>query len=123
MTNWKDTFLITEMRPGGPTNETMPAAEMPHLLIMHVPTTAQFRAYRRHLISAADGVGRAYYDVCDMRGWPVGTANTLSGLLYLLNEAASSMSNLFAGEAGYDIPKQGDTITSSSTITKEHTDG
>ena len=67
--------------------------------ITHLETESAWFAYRRHVIEPGVGVGKAYYWVCDMRGWEVGTANTISGLAFLLTQAVEDMGNMFAAEA------------------------
>lgn len=82
-----------------------PAVEIeedtPHLLITHKPTGSQWKAYRRHEIDAATGLGRAYYWVVDLRGLLVGEANAVRGLLSMLSQAVKDMSSLFAAEDSF----------------------
>ena len=68
------------------------------LRVIHNPTDSQFNVYRRHKISQVLQGGGAYYYVEDMRGWEVGTANTLESLLEMLHIAVRQMSKLFAVE-------------------------
>ena len=82
-----------------------PQTDPNRLKICHTPTESVWYAYRRHHISAATGQGHSYYHVEDTRGRDVGTANTLSGLLYLLGQAIDSMADMFAGERAHTMGK------------------
>ena len=69
--------------------------------ITHIETDSKWFAYRRHVIEPGVGVGKAYYWVCDLRGWEVGTANTISGLAFLLTQSVADMGNMFSAEADW----------------------
>ena len=57
-----------------------------------------YRLFIRSEVDAKTGNGRAYYEIRDWFGSPVGEANTLSGAAHMLSQAAHSMHMLLETE-------------------------